>query len=104
MPFDLTRSIDVLRRTPSVVTALLDGIDDSWSRATEGPDTFSPFGIACLRQFHDAGAATIAQDEETSTVFGMPKAAIELGAADRVLAIDDVAAAICELVASAPSA
>jgi len=45
MPFDLTRSIDVLRRTPSVVTALLDGIDDSWSRATEGPDTFSPFDV-----------------------------------------------------------
>lgn len=45
MHCDLIRSIDVLRRTPSVVTALLDGIDDSWSRATEGPDTFSPFDV-----------------------------------------------------------
>ena len=45
MPFQLDRSIDVLRRTPSVVTSLLHGIDDSWSRATEGPDTFSPFDV-----------------------------------------------------------
>ena len=36
-------------------------------------------------------------------MFGMPRAAIELGAVDRVVAIDDVAAAICELVATAPS-
>jgi two-component system chemotaxis response regulator CheB len=60
-------------------------------------------GARGLKQLHDAGAATIAQDEATSTVFGMPRAAIELGAADRVVAINDVAAAICELVASAPS-
>jgi two-component system chemotaxis response regulator CheB len=59
-------------------------------------------GAKGLKRLHDAGAATIAQDEETSTVFGMPKAAIELGAVDRVVAINDVADAICELVASAP--
>lgn len=59
-------------------------------------------GAQGLKRLHDAGAATIAQDEETSTVFGMPKAAIELGAVDRVVAINDVAGAICELVASAP--
>jgi two-component system chemotaxis response regulator CheB len=59
-------------------------------------------GARGLKQLHDAGAATIAQDEETSTVFGMPRAAIELGAVDRVVAIDDVAAAIGEMVMSAP--
>jgi two-component system chemotaxis response regulator CheB len=47
---------------------------------------------------HDRGAATIAQDEETCTVFGMPKAAIELAAVDRVLPINDVGPAIAELV------
>jgi two-component system chemotaxis response regulator CheB len=61
-------------------------------------------GARGLKRLHEAGAATIAQDEATSTVFGMPRAAIELGAADRVVAINDVAAAISELVASVPAA
>jgi two-component system chemotaxis response regulator CheB len=60
-------------------------------------------GARGLKQLHDVGAATIAQDEETSTVFGMPKAAIELGAADRVLALNEIAGAISELVSPAPS-
>jgi two-component system chemotaxis response regulator CheB len=47
---------------------------------------------------HDAGAATVAQDEETCAVFGMPKAAIDLGAAERVLPIDQIGAALAELV------
>lgn len=59
-------------------------------------------GARGLKRLHDAGAATIAQDEQTSTVFGMPRAAIELEAVDRVVAIDDVAAAIGEMVLSAP--
>ena len=38
-------SIAILRRTPATVTALLDGLDERWIRATEGPDTFSPFDV-----------------------------------------------------------
>jgi hypothetical protein len=45
MRFELNRSIDVLARTPGVVYELLSGIDDAWSRATEGPETFSPFDV-----------------------------------------------------------
>jgi len=56
-------------------------------------------GARGLKRLKDAGAETIAQDEETSTVFGMPRAAIELGAAGQVLAITDIAAALVELVA-----
>ena len=41
-----------------------------------------------------AGAKTIAQDEATCVVFGMPKEAIKLGAADKVLALQSVAGAI----------
>jgi two-component system chemotaxis response regulator CheB len=55
-------------------------------------------GAIGLKKLHDAGAVTIAQDEETCTVFGMPKAAIELGAADRVLPIQKIGPAIAELV------
>jgi hypothetical protein len=43
MQFDLTQAGDVLRRTPGALNALLDGLDESWSRGTEGPETFSPF-------------------------------------------------------------
>ena len=39
----------------------------------------------------EAGALTVAQDEATSIVFGMPGSAIERGAAKVVAPIDDVA-------------
>ena len=45
MRFQLARSADVLRRTPGVLRELLHGIDECWSRGTEGPETFSPFDI-----------------------------------------------------------
>jgi len=49
-------------------------------------------GARGLKLLRDAGATTIAQDEETSTVFGMPKAAIERGAVSRVLPVHEIAA------------
>lgn len=45
MNFDLELSIQVLERTPATLRALLDGLSESWVRATEGPDTFSPFDV-----------------------------------------------------------
>lgn len=45
MNFDLQLASDVLRRTPATVRALLDGVDDAWARANEGPETFSPFDV-----------------------------------------------------------
>ncbi len=45
MRFDLEQSVDVLRRTPGTLLALLGDLDEAWSRATEGPDTFSPFDV-----------------------------------------------------------
>ncbi len=44
-------------------------------------------GARGLLEMKQAGAMTIAQDETSSVVFGMPKAAIELGAANRVLSL-----------------
>jgi hypothetical protein len=43
MPFDLARAVDVLRRTPASLDALLRGVDPAWARAAEGAGTFSPF-------------------------------------------------------------
>jgi two-component system chemotaxis response regulator CheB len=54
-------------------------------------------GAAGMRAIKAAGGPTLAQDEATSAVFGMPRAAIELGAVDRVLPIDAIAPALVEL-------
>jgi hypothetical protein len=43
MTFEINQAIDVLSRTPATVRALLVDLDESWIRATEGPETFSPF-------------------------------------------------------------
>jgi two-component system chemotaxis response regulator CheB len=53
-------------------------------------------GMKCLR---DAGAFTIAQDEETSAVYGMPAAAMALDAADIQLAITEIGPVIRHLTA-----
>ena len=51
-------------------------------------------GARGMKQLHDCGARTIAQDEESCVVFGMPKEAIKLGAIDEILPLAEVAAAI----------
>jgi len=48
-------------------------------------------GAKGLLELKEAGANTIAQDQQTSVVFGMPKEAIKLGAADEILGIDAIA-------------
>jgi two-component system chemotaxis response regulator CheB len=55
-------------------------------------------GARGLKQLHDAGAPTICQDEATSTVWGMPKAAIDMGAARAVLPVHEIAEEIEKLV------
>ena len=55
-------------------------------------------GAVGLARMHELGALTIAQDEESSTVFGMPKSAIDAGAVDRVLPLDEIGPTIAELV------
>jgi hypothetical protein len=45
MEFNLEHAIPVLERTPGALRAILSGLPDAWVRATEGPDTFSPFDV-----------------------------------------------------------
>jgi two-component system chemotaxis response regulator CheB len=54
-------------------------------------------GAAGLLALRHAGALTIAQDEASSVVFGMPREAIQMGAAARVLALGQIAPALAEL-------
>jgi len=78
-------SVDVLFRSlaqcvgPNAVGVLLTGMGED--------------GAAGLAELHATGALTIAQDEKTSVVWGMPGAAVRSGVADRVLALHHVAGA-----------
>ena len=58
-------------------------------------------GAAGLLALRHSGALTIAQDEASSVVFGMPREAIQIGAAVRVLALDRIASALSVLAREA---
>ncbi len=55
-------------------------------------------GAEGLLEMKNAGAKTIAQDEKTCVVFGMPKEAIKLGAADKVVPLGQVTQEILRMV------
>ena len=81
-------SVDVLFRSVAVSAGsnatgiLLTGMGDDGARG--------------LKEMKDSGARTIAQDEESCVVFGMPRVAIELGAVDRVLPLSQMHRAVCD--------
>jgi two-component system chemotaxis response regulator CheB len=82
-------SVDVLFRSAAryagknAVGVILTGMGDDGAR-----------GMLEMKQ---AGASTIAQDEETCVVFGMPKEAIKLGAVDQVLPLEEVAGSLLRM-------
>ena len=86
-------SVDVLFRSvaqqvgPNAVGVILTGMGDDGARG--------------LKEMHDAGAPTVVQDEATSVVWGMPGAAVRLGAADEVVPLTSVADTILRLMQSA---
>lgn len=47
-------------------------------------------GARGMKEMHDAGAQTVAEDESTCVVFGMPKEAIKLGGVDKVVPLDRI--------------
>ena len=55
-------------------------------------------GAAGLFAMREAGALTIAQNEQTSAVYGMPRAAREMGAATRILALEEIGDALLAAV------
>ena len=79
-------SVDVLFRSAAecagkdVLAIILTGMGDDGARG--------------MKLLHDRGARTLAQNEESCVVFGMPKEAIALGAVHEVLPLNRVAAAI----------
>lgn len=55
-------------------------------------------GAKGMKEMKDAGAYTIAQDEESCVVFGMPKEAIKLNAVDRILPLNQIAKVVAGIV------
>ncbi|MHC4551769.1 MAG: protein-glutamate methylesterase/protein-glutamine glutaminase [Planctomycetota bacterium] len=55
-------------------------------------------GALGLKSMRDNGARTIAQDEKSCVVFGMPKEAIEQGAAEKILPLKRIAQGMIDLV------
>lgn len=53
-------------------------------------------GAAGMQMIHQAGGLTIAQDQETSVIFGMPKEAIELGAVKHTLPLSEITPFVIE--------
>jgi len=47
-------------------------------------------GAKGLKEMHDSGAKTIAQNEATCVVYGMPQEAVKLGAADKIIALNKI--------------
>lgn len=86
-------SVDVLFRSvaqnvgPNAVGVILTGMGDDGARG--------------LKEMRDAGAPTIAQDEASSVVWGMPGAAVKLGAVGEILPLNKVAEAVMRLAETA---
>jgi two-component system, chemotaxis family, protein-glutamate methylesterase/glutaminase len=57
-------------------------------------------GALGLRNMREAGSPTIAQDEATSVVWGMPGEAVAIGAADYVVPLDRIGGALLDLLAN----
>ena len=53
-------------------------------------------GARGMKVMHDAGARTVAQDEATCIVYGMPKEAVAMGGVDQVLPLGRIAAALMD--------
>lgn len=83
-------SVDVLFRScakfagKNAVGVIMTGMGDDGARG--------------LKEMRDAGASTLAEDESTCVVFGMPKEAIRLGGVDRVVPLTQIPEAILGLV------
>ncbi len=85
-------SVDVLFRSVAqnagrnAVGAILTGMGDDGARG--------------MKEMLDAGAPTVAQDETTSVVWGMPGAAVKHGGVQEVLPLERIAEAVLRLAAS----
>ncbi len=83
-------SVDVLFRSAAnilgknAIGVILTGMGDDGARG--------------LNEMHSSGAHTIAQDEDTCVVFGMPKVAIEMGGVDKIMPLGNIAKYVMNII------
>ncbi|HYX17310.1 MAG TPA: chemotaxis-specific protein-glutamate methyltransferase CheB [Nostoc sp.] len=84
------------------VTVLFQGVATCYPRSAVGIllTGMGRDGADGLQAIAQAGGTTIAQDEQTCVVFGMPKEAIALGAAQHILAIGEIAPMLLNRISS----
>ena len=82
------------------VTALFESVAQGYGSSVVGVllTGMGSDGARGLKALRDAGGYTIAQDEDSCVVFGMPKQAIALGAAVEVLPLEQIGSRLAELV------
>lgn len=85
-------------------TALFDSVAEAYGDRALGVvlTGMGRDGVDGLARLRATGAVTLAQDAASSAVFGMPGAAVEAGAVERVLALDDLGRTIAALTAAGP--
>lgn len=90
----------VCRHRPSV-EVLFDSVAENAGKNAMGAilTGMGDDGSAALKRMREAGALTLAQDEATCVVFGMPGVAVRLGAAALVVPIDQIAHKIVDFAA-----
>jgi len=55
-------------------------------------------GTAGMKRIQETGGYTIAQDKETSVVFGMPRQAIQRGVIDEILSLEEICKKVAQIV------
>lgn len=99
---ELARSEPVNRHRPSVDVLFRSAAEQVGAAAVGVLLTgMGKDGAAGLRQMRDAGAWTIAQDQGSCVVYGMPREAVALGAAAQVLPLSEIAANVLQRAAGA---
>ncbi|MCV6612553.1 MAG: chemotaxis response regulator protein-glutamate methylesterase [Amphritea sp.] len=95
----LTQSEKVNRHRPSV-DVMFDSVAKEVGKKALGVllTGMGNDGARGLLHLQEAGAPTIAQDEKTSVVWGMPGEAVKLGAADHVLPLNQITARVMGLL------
>lgn len=98
MTVDLTRHAPVGGFSPSA-TVLFSSLSDVFGATTLGLvlTGMGSDGVDGLRALRRTGATVIAQDEATSVVFGMPKAAVDAGLANIVLPLPQIAHRLAQM-------